>query len=297
MSIQFDNFLNDLSIYDDDRNLICTLHGNASIFSSYAYNIKNKIVATQNEYNEDIIIWDMETGYPIGSIHCNDNTICLEFSTDGNNLISGNDEGFIKIWSMNTLELIKEEKASIDFIYFITYSPNGKYFFTGGHNYVKLWDAKTLELIREFDIENDRIYTIHISPDNRLFATSSWSHNIKIWDIEKGIIVQKIECFYQFIGLKFNSTGSHIATKHLNDTINVWEIGKENYILSFKERKFKKFLKINWAHKKLSIDLEIKNQIYKTLDILPRELIEKIINQVKFRECLLLNDKIIFIKD
>jgi len=43
--------------------------------------------------------------------------------------------------------------------------------------------------------------------------------------------------------------------------------------------------------------LEIKNQIYKTLDILPRELIEKIINQVKFRECLLLNDKIIFIKD
>ena len=51
----------------------------------------------------------------------------------------------------------------------------------------------------------------------------------------------------------------------------------------------------SYKNKKVKIDKRLKKQIYKSLDKLPKEIIDHIINYVKIKECLTLNGKILFI--
>lgn len=292
MNLRINGSLNLTQIFDDKK-LICTLHCNTTIFTIIEVNIETQLVATQDDDPSNICIWNMKSGYPIIFLPESQNTLCLLFVKKGTVLISGDDRGYIKIWDMETMTKMKEIKISNEYIFSLNLTPDHKYILIGSTEVIQL-DANTFEIIKKINVDELKIYNIYLSPNSKLFATSSWEFAVKIWDIETGECIQVLEDVFQFTGLKFASE-KYIATKHFNDSIKVWELGKTNYLFSHLEKKFNRYLKIDWVIKKCPIDHNIKNEIIKSLDILPKEIIDHIIKYYRQKECLTLNNKTIFI--
>lgn len=292
MIFGFNGFSNITYIYDENRNVIGRLYGNASIFSCYALNLDKKLIATQNNFYEDIYIWDITTGLPKYNLNCLDEIITMDFSKNGEILLSGTSNGIVRVWDINNKINIKNLNINGK-IHFISYIPNGKYILIGKDFEILMLDID-YNFIRSFFVGEKRIYTIYYSPDNRYFASSSWEYNIKIWEIETGKCVQEYFDEYQFISVKF-SNGKYIATKHINDMVKVWHIDRSEYVLSIHENKFYKTIKLDWIIKKIKIGKESKKVIEESLYFFPDDVIEKILNYLKYRECLIINNKVVFI--
>lgn len=294
MIFEFDYYLNSVSFYDDNRQKICNLHGDISSFAVFTFSEKKRIVATQNDCRQNVIIWSMDTGLQIYSIFNTECLYALTFSNDGSKLLGGTDNGIIKIWDMNTRMVDLEIELTNNFIYFIKNSPNEKYYLVGTDNSIIMLDSKKFEIIRSFKINIEKIYTVYFSNDGKYIAVSTWEYIVSIYNTITGDHIQDMEDIHQFIGVKF-SNGNYIATKHFNDIVKVWKLGKKDYIFSYKERKFKSKFQIEWKSKKIELDKEYKNQIKKSLNFFPEEILKIIIDKVKYKNCLTANGKIIFI--
>ena len=293
MIFDFDGLSNNTYIYDNNRKLICKLNGNASFFSAYCIDKKNNLIVTQNDRDDPLILWDMVTGNVKKWFMAYDLTLCFAFTLDGKYTLSGNDSGHIKIWDNNSGELVRNIYDGESIISFLEFTPNGKYLLCGGINGVRLYDSVTYELVRKFDINENRIYTLYVSPCSRYFASSAWEFLVRVWDIESGECIQELGDLNQFIGLKF-SGNNYIATKHFNDIIKVWKIGKKDYVLSYSDKKYNRYTNFDWTIKKIKLEKSYKKVLYEVLDKLPKEIIENIVSYVREKECLTVNGKIVF---
>lgn len=294
MIFNFNGEENITYIYNTNRQLICYLEGTSSVFSAHRVDIRNKLFASQFDRLDNIKIWNMENGRLINELFTDDLVLSIIFSKDGKYLYTCNDESKLRIWDLGERRIIQEKIILDTNLYFMEYTPNYKYLLIGGNKNIKMYDADNLNHIRDFPINESKVYTIYFSPDSNYFALSTWEFRVAIWDIETGIMVQELGALNQFVGIYFSSKNI-IATKHFNDMVMIWKIGCSDYIFSHKERHYARFFNINWENKKVKIDKRFKKQIYKSLDKLPKEIIDHIINYVKIKECLTLNGKILFI--
>ncbi len=296
MIVQYNGERMETQIYDENNNYICKLNGSITLLSVFCYNKKSSLIATQSNINDEILIWDMNSGVVIKRLFPNDFTLCMMFDYLGKYLITGNDAGIMRIWDINEGKLKEEKILSVDYIFFIGFTPNGKYLVIGEPKNIIILDGESYELLKKLRCNYEKIYTIIFSADNNLFATNSWENRIDIWSIRDGKLIKSLEDENQFIDVKFSSNNI-IGTKHFNDIVKVWKLERDNYILSYQDKKFNKKFTINWEIRKIKLDREYKKLINKLLYRMPREIMDKIINEVRHFECLTLNNKILYITD
>jgi len=296
MIVQYNGERMETQIYDENNNYICKLNGSIPLLSVFCYNKKSSLIATQSNINDEILIWDMDSGVVIKRLFPNDFTLCMIFDYLGKYLITGNDAGIMRIWDINEGKLKEEKILSVDYIFFLGFTPNGKYLVIGEPKNIIILDGKSYELLKKLRCNYEKIYTIIFSADNNLFATNSWENRIDIWSIRDGKLIKSLEDENQFIDLKFSSNNI-IGTKHFNDIVKVWKLERDNYILSYQDKKFNKKFTINWEIRKIKLDREYKKLINKLLYRMPIEIMDKIINEVRHFECLTLNNKILYITD
>jgi len=119
----------------------------------------------------------------------------VNFSPDSKYIVSGSDDGKIKLWNING-ELIRtfEKDGSV---YSVNFSPDDKYIVAGGEKSeieceelcieyatIKLWNIKG-KLIRTFDhkdiVKKEVVESVNFSPDGRYIVSGSLDGKIKLW--------------------------------------------------------------------------------------------------------------------
>jgi len=276
------------SIYDNNGTLITSIESNCSIFHTFCFGEKTFV-----SYSDDkIYIWDLRSG--LKKFYMDENEIVTSmFLISDNVLITGYINGLIKVWDINERIVIMENDLGCGNIFFITIMPNFRYLFIGGENIIVMMDKNNFKIMKKFLTGIYKMFAIYFSSDNEHFATSTWEFDAKVWNINLDTPVQILYDLNQFLDIKFSSK-NYIASKHFNDVVKVWKLNKKDYVFSYSENKFHKKFNIDWVIKKNKIDKEFKKQIKKSLDILPTDIINKIIHEVKYKECLTLNGKILF---
>ncbi|KAF7360035.1 putative TUP1-general transcription repressor [Mycena venus] len=147
---------------------------------------------------------------------------CLDFSTDGNVLISGSSDRSVRIWdmddgSMRVLAVSPDPehvpasgswKEGTDLeVSSVTVSPDGTLVAAGYVDAViRIWSVATGALVEQLKGHRDSVYSVVFTRDGHGIVSGSLDHSLKYWDLS-GVKVREeaarsSRCLTNFIGHK-----------------------------------------------------------------------------------------------
>lgn len=121
------------------------------------------------------------------------------FSPDGKTILSGSQDGTVKIWDVATVSLKRTLMLWNDFshevgdaprekeVWSIAFSPDGTLLAAGAYDgSISLWNATAGSKKSVLHGHKRQISTLAFSPDGSLLASNSVDGTIIVWDVEKG---------------------------------------------------------------------------------------------------------------
>jgi WD40 repeat protein len=208
-------------------------------------------------FNNQIIIWDYETGERITTlVHSTaaDAPIQdVEWSPDGSKFASAGCDisATAKVWDAHTWEplfVLQHEPPTC--VATASWSPDGTRLLTTAGNddegakdhTARIWDAATGKELLVFNGHTKAITSGSWSADGRFVATFGTEGAVKIWNSSTGdeLLTLNVPVFYYGFA-QWSPDGQHLAIFGLDTLVSVWRVwqskeelvdyAKENYII------------------------------------------------------------------
>jgi WD40 repeat protein len=152
-------------------------------------------------------------------------TVSIAFSHDGKKLVSSSIDTTIKIWDVNTGQLL-HNLGLTNWIWTVAFSPDSRIIASGSNdNFIRIWDANTGECIKTFEGHTGWVLSVAFSPNGQIIASGSYDKTIKLWDVNTG------QCLQTFVGhedaiwsVAFSPDGEKIASSGAEKFIRLWNV-------------------------------------------------------------------------
>jgi WD40 repeat protein len=143
-------------------------------------------------YNGKIHLWDVETGemmtlegHPQTMTMRDDEeyfaVFSVSFSPSGDVLASGGEDGKIKLWRVETGELIKTLVGHSRTVHSVTFDPSGDVLASGStDSVIKLWNVRTGQLIKTLKGSGD-CHSLSFSPSGDVIVAGGANSSIEIY--------------------------------------------------------------------------------------------------------------------
>ena len=191
----------------------------------------------------EIIIWDSESGKEVmRTVRLGSSITSIDFSPDGNRIASASIDDSIRIWDVQTGELLvfikghenwSDNYIDIDkSINSVSFSPDGQHIASGSvDNRVRIWDAFSGMERLEIDAHSS-VNCIDYSPKGENIASASCDGFIRIWDAYSGVLVSDLRKHNDSaLSVAFSPDGKRISSGSSDNTIRIWDIQSENEIM------------------------------------------------------------------
>lgn len=117
----------------------------------------------------------------------------LAMSADGQILVSGSLDKTVKLWHLETADLIHTFSDHQQGVLCLSLSPDGKWLASGGFDQmIKVWHLETGELCHTLTGHNGSVRSLVIMPDNQTLISGSFDQTIKLWQLEQGEFLQDL---------------------------------------------------------------------------------------------------------
>jgi WD40 repeat protein len=191
----------------------------ADTFANYsvAFSPDGRLLAVGNSGGQ-ILLLDSGTGVresaPLINPEHSGSIRSIAFGHDGRELVSGDDNGYVTVWSVATKRPVGKpilvSKSHI--VRSVALSPNGRYLATGDDSgSLTLWDVDTHARIWT-SRDHHRILSVAFDPDGRVLVTGDAGGNVAGWDAATGLrLSPNLDVGGQVFGLAFTSDGSTVA--------------------------------------------------------------------------------------
>jgi len=118
----------------------------------------------------------------------------VAFSSDSKYVLSGDSNGEVKLWDVQTGKEIRDFSGHSDIVESVAFSPNSKYVLSGSRDrQVKLWDVQTGKEIHNFSGHSEQVHSVAFSPDSKYVLSGGCyvipklgGGEIKLWNIQTG---------------------------------------------------------------------------------------------------------------
>ena len=206
-----------------------------SMFSSATLSPDGRRIATSSyTYGSDVTIWDVPLGNRLCKLETGENTRCLTFSSEGEQLITGDSKRNAIVWNATTGAKLHTLQTASD-VDAATFSPDGRHLLTcGGEKTAILWDTTTWQKAQELT-QGERVDGVAFAANGERVATSS-SRMIVIWDTRNGRQKQTIQTDDTFEYLAFGPNGETIVTgeAHRGGTVTMWSVSTGKKLKTFR---------------------------------------------------------------
>lgn len=106
----------------------------------------------------------------------------VAYSPDGSKIISGSQDGIIKIWDANTGACFQTLTGHFGSVRSVAFSHDGSKIISGaGDKTIKIWDANTGECLQTLEGHLYSVRSVAFSPDGTRIISGSSDSTIKIW--------------------------------------------------------------------------------------------------------------------
>ncbi len=212
--------------------------------SEIAFSPQGKIVAFSS-YNNIIRVWNTETGTSVNmplsdELNFNEDGYlvsphgaffpqlpeisALEFSTDGEKLVSGTWKGQVDMWDVESgaaLTSFTVQNPGREQITTLSFSSNGVLLAAGSTDRIYVMGSSKLTLLREID---GGVETLVFAPDSLVLVSGLGSGVIELWDVESGDKLTTLDGHAKPVEtLVFSPDGKTLVSTGQDGTILVWD--------------------------------------------------------------------------
>ncbi|WP_414619067.1 SMEK domain-containing protein [Calothrix sp. CCY 0018] len=158
-------------------------------------------------------------------------------TSDGQKLISGLQDGSVKIWNLKSGDLIRTITAHSDSVNTVVTSDDGLYIISGSYDQsIKIWDLNTGHLVRRLIDHHGSINAVVLTPDGSKIISASSDCSLKVWSLQNGEVLHTFighHASVQAVTIVNTNNKNLVVSGSYNDTPRVWnlETGKEEFSL------------------------------------------------------------------
>ena len=241
-----------IDLYNLNNKLIRTFIRNDSSFNKVIFAPNNQYIAASNKDHE-IKIFQLSDGHLVRTLFGDQDYsqnkkqkydfLDIKFSPNGQFIAAASTDRTIKIWSRSSGELLHILEGHEDWVYAISFSPDGKYIVSGGggsDKSLRFWETSTGELIKIIKDADSSVHSIRFSSDGKLIASAGSEQVLKIWDFNsilssnndvllnhQDILLKVIKGHKSEINdLDFSPDGNLIALAGNNQVVTLWKLNK-----------------------------------------------------------------------
>jgi len=152
---------------------------------------------------------------------------CIVYSPDGSAIVTGHEDGTVRVVNPSTLEVVKEltipeHSGSVEVV---VISPDGSRIAAYCAGRTQLWDSRYYHLTTLAETGLPVVF----SPDSRIIATGGRQHDATLWDVHSGAPLTTIKGHEATIqSIAFSPDGRRIVTyatetRRVDETIRIWD--------------------------------------------------------------------------
>lgn len=179
-----------------------TLLGHVGAITAIALHPHEFLLASGSS-DKTIKLWDVQTGellhtfaergfFGFNNGHT-DRITGLQFTPDGQTLISSSSDGQIKLWDISSRKLITTLPEAGWGISAIALSRDGKILAGGSHDgSLHLWQMETLEVITTLNHHQNQVSGLLLSPKGQTLISSSYDQTICLWSVSGSRLLKRL---------------------------------------------------------------------------------------------------------
>jgi len=198
--------------------------GNTAMVRGVAISPDGRWLATSN-YENEVQLREVTRRAEKRRLKLSRSTWDLTFSSDGDQLLAGLNDGQVAAWDVETGTLAATVSAHETTVRGVAFSPDGKLLATCSQDgTTKLWRWADRAEIRELRGHTGTVMEVTFSPDGRLLATAGIDKSARLWDPESGQQKQLLQGHTGGLRrVRFSPDGLRIATSAADKTIRLWD--------------------------------------------------------------------------
>lgn len=175
-----------------------------------------------------IALWDArKAAAPVHVLEGHDSAAqAVAYAPKGSLLASGSADKTVKLWNLDTLDLMRTYRGHRDFVTALAFAPDGKTLAAAGlDGVIRLWSTASNRLIRTLRGHKDRVGGLAFAPGGEALASASEDGTLRLWDLKSGKTIRTLTGHgggVQAVG--FSPDGSRLASAGSDGVVRLWAV-------------------------------------------------------------------------
>lgn len=196
--------------------------------SAISWSPDGQFLAAEAFFSHDIDIWSLAEERSISTLSHSKRVNSLAWSPYWGLLASGSEDGNVKLWDMETDQLIHSFEDHTGAVHQVAWSRDAKLLASASADQtIRIWNPKTLQPIKVLEEHKDKVTSVSFSFDHRLLASKSHDGTVCLWRCDTW---EMVACLKEPssgaspLKISFSQIGPYLATLDEEDTvIRIWE--------------------------------------------------------------------------
>jgi eukaryotic-like serine/threonine-protein kinase len=187
-------------------------------------------------------VWDAGSGGDVLTLEGHSGAVSsVDFSADGQWVVSGSFDGTARVWDVRTGQVISTARGHGAPIRAVAFLPDGKRFVTGSFDgTATVREAASgkelLSLGGHADRHTDRIYSVAVSSDGHWIATGSWDSTVRLWEAASGRYVSTFRGQSEAVyAVAFSRDSRRIVIGSRDGVANIWNAESQLTMVHLKQ--------------------------------------------------------------
>ena len=194
---------------------------NRSQIKAVGFSADNKLLATAGV---DVKLWEVSTLTEIGTLEHGGWVLAIAFSSDGQFLATGDENGQVNVWDVRTQKIVAQLQGDPEYIAAVKFSSDNRILAGAGYEgKIKLWEVQNWERLGTLN-SGSTASAISFSPDSKILASTGYE-SVNLWEVNIGEKVATLTGPRGWMNaVAFSPDGSTLLSGGDDETLQIWNV-------------------------------------------------------------------------